>query len=279
MPILLDCPVCSQRLRVPNFAAGRITKCTACGNAVRVPEPKKMLEEGDDDDATKTAGDKPIEPFSISEIGPRSIEKLSGWLDWLAERPVRALVAAAIVVACGVGVTSAKWVLSKSPEAPVLSVEPEDPEPWEGVGATDANERVRVTAKSVTVEPIVIMAPGHSRQTKTPKAYLRIALKIENLGTTELKYTGWSGGTRSNEQMARMKDDTGIAHPQVAWKAQIVGQTLSAEPIQPSHSLEDVLVFNNPGTYARYLKLTLPAGACGEQGNLRIKIPRTRVLD
>ena len=33
--------------------------------------------------------------------------------------------------------------VSKSPEAPLPSVEAEDPEPWEGAGTSDANERVR----------------------------------------------------------------------------------------------------------------------------------------
>jgi hypothetical protein len=274
MPILLDCPVCGQRLRVPNFAAGRITKCTACGNAVRVREPKKMLEDSEADEAAETAADKPTEAFSISEIGPRSLERLSGWLDWLAERPVRVLGVAAVVVACYVGVTSAKWALSKSAEAPVTLKEPEDPD-WESVGTSDANERVRVTVQSVTTEQILILPSGWSRPRKTPQAYLKIALKIENLGGAELKYTGWAQGG-GDERSAKLKDDAGIAHQQL--NARIVGQAVSAS-IPPSGSIEDILVFNNPGTTPRYLKLSLPAEAYGEKGDLRIKIPRTRLLD
>jgi hypothetical protein len=78
-----------------------------------------------------------------------------------------------------------------------------------------------------------------------------------------------------HDHAARLKDDTGGVPKQVIWKARILGQTESAL-IQPSSSVLDVLVFQPPGTYSRYLKLALPAEACGGTGDLRIKIPRTR---
>ena len=74
-----------------------------------------MLQDSEDQEATKTTVDKPAEAFSISEIGPRSLERLSGWLDWLAERPVRALGVAAVLVACYIGVASAKWASANLP--------------------------------------------------------------------------------------------------------------------------------------------------------------------
>jgi hypothetical protein len=276
MPIHIDCPVCGQRLRVANFAAGRITKCTACGNAVRVPQPKTMLEEGTSDEASKT--ERPPEPFSISEVGHRSFERLSAWLDWLADRPIRILFVALVLVGCWVGVATAKWALSKPAEGPIASVEPQDAEPWEGVGLTDANDSVRVTAKSFDIQQIEIIPPGYSAPRKTPQAFFRIALKIENMSPSEIKYTGWALQGGDNSRAARMKDDVGKSHQQVTWSARIVGQTSSAT-IPPSKSIEDLLVFNHPGTSAKYLKLTLPAEACGGTGNLRIKIPRTPFVD
>jgi hypothetical protein len=208
MPIHIDCPVCGQRLRVPNFAAGRITKCTACGNAVRVPQPKAML--GDESgDAPATPKENQTGPLTPSEAWYRSIERLSGSLDWLADRPIRILVVALILVAGYVGVATAKWALSKPADLPVPSVEAVDLEPWEGVGTSDANDRVRVTAQSVTTEQIPTIPSNMRAAVKTPKAYLRIALKIENLGPNELKYSGWAATAGNEKHEARLNDDTG----------------------------------------------------------------------
>jgi hypothetical protein len=278
MPILIDCPVCGQRLRVPNFAAGRITKCTSCGNAVRVPRPKDMLEEGKSE-PEKAEGNKLEEPFSVSELGYRSYERFSTWLDWLADRPIRILFVALICVGCYVGVAAAKWALSKPKEGPIVSVDAEDLEPWEGVGLTDANDQVRVTAKSVGTQQIDFIPTGWNNARKSPQACLRVALRIENLGPSEIKYTGWAPKGGNNSGVAHIKDDAGIAHHQVNWTGKIVGQQTPPATIAPSKSIEEVLVFNHPGTYPKYLKLTLPAEACGGTGVLRIKIPRTQSLD
>jgi hypothetical protein len=279
MPIHINCPVCGQRLRVPNFAAGRITKCNACGNAVRVPQPKKLLDDDEEsDEAKKAAGEKPAEPFSLSETWHRSIERLSGSLDWLAERPIRILFVALVLVGCYVGVATAKWALSKPPEGPIVSVEPPDLEPWEGVGMSDSNDRVRVTAEAVTTEQIYVLAPTRNAPQKTPNAYLKIALKIENRTPAELKFTGWASEGGADDHPAKLKDDTGGIHKLVNWKARIIGQ-LGSATIKPGGSVVEVLVFEVPGTYIKYLKLALPAEAVGGTGDLRLKLPRTRVLD
>jgi hypothetical protein len=278
MPIHVDCPVCGQRLRVPNFAAGRITKCSACGNAVRVRQPKELLEEDSGEAAAAKPSKRQAEPFSLSEVWPRSVERLSGWLDSLADRPARILVVALIFVAGYVGVATAKWALSKSIEAPTSSiVEPVDPEPWDGVGTSDANDSVRVTLVSANPEQVVIVPFDSKLARKTPKAYLRVVLKIENLGPSEIKYSGWPAG-KDNKQVATLRDDSGSAYDQAVWDARVVGQ-VGATSIRSGGSVEEVLVFGPPATYARYLKLALPAEACGGTGLLRIKIPHTRVVD
>jgi len=282
MPIHVNCPVCGQRLRVSNYAAGRITKCNACGNAVRVPKPTAMLKEGEDETEDAGKHSRPDEiavgPLTPSEAWYRSIEKLSGSLDWMAERPIRILFVALLMVAAYVGVATAKWALSKPQEGPIATQEPVDLEPWDGVGTADGNERVRVTAQSVTTEPIEVIPVNMNGARKTPNAYLKIALKIENLGSADLKYTGWANDMDKNDHAARMRDDTGQSHKQVVWRSKIVGQT-SSTTIKPAGSLVDILVFDPPGTYVKYLKLSLPAVACEGTGELRIKIPRTRVLD
>jgi hypothetical protein len=283
MPILVDCPVCNTRLRVPNYAAGRFTKCTACGNGLRVPQPKKMLEKGeddaDDDDDEGSRKDRgQAEKLAPSDLSQWSMEKLSAFTEWLTDRPLRAVMAGLIVVVISLGVTGAKWALNKPVDNTIVTVEPEDTEPWDGVGTTDANDRVRVTMQSANTEPIEVIPINQSGARKTPRAYFRVVLKIDNLSPDELKYTGWAIDSGHGEHPATLKDDTGNSHKQVYWTSRIVGQTTSAK-IKPGESITDVLVFEPTGTYAKYLKLSLPAESCGGTGLLRIKIPRTRVLD
>ncbi len=281
MPIHIDCPICGLRLKVPNFAAGRITKCSGCGNAVRVPQPTEMLAEGSKGDtaakATKTSK-RETPQFSLSEFSPRLMERLSAWLDTLAERPARIAVVALIFVACVVGAKTAKWALSKSTEpTPLPSVEAVDPEPWEGVGGTDANEKVRVTLVSSNTEQVVTIPSDSKLARKTPKAYSKVVLKIENLGPGPLKYNGWSPRA-DNNQAATLKDDTGASYEQPTWDARVVDQ-LGTATIPAGKSVEELLVFAPFAPYARYLKLALPAEACEGTGTLRIKIPHTRFVD
>ncbi len=117
MPIHFNCSVCEQRLKVPNFAAGRITKCTGCGNAMRVPQPTTMLQQ-DENDGARAKGKAPtaqLEELSVGDVWHRSLERLSGSLDWLADRPIRILFVALILVGCYVGVATAKWALRNPP--------------------------------------------------------------------------------------------------------------------------------------------------------------------
>jgi len=271
MPIHLDCPVCGQRLRVSNFAAGRVTKCTACGKGVRVPQPKEILDP---------TGSK-VRParFSFEDFFQRSIERAAQWRESLVDHPVRLLVLILLLVAGCLGVATTRWALSKPTDSRTMSSQaPVDPEPWEGVGMSDANDLVRVTAQSAATEQITVISPGATVPRKTPKAYLKVVLKIENLSSAELKYSGWSFREGNSDQAATLKDDSGTSHPQAVWEERNVGQTVAAT-IPPAGSIEDFLVFEHPGTYARYLKLTLPGAACGGTGELRIKIPQTPFVD
>ncbi len=74
MPIHFNCSVCDERLRVPNFAAGRITKCTSCGNALRVPQPSTLLQEEENEDAREKSHARTAQPeeFSVTDLWYRS---------------------------------------------------------------------------------------------------------------------------------------------------------------------------------------------------------------
>jgi hypothetical protein len=269
MPIHLDCPICGQRLKVSNKAAGRVVKCMACGNAVRVSEPKSRL-------AAESAGKQAF-----------ATEPENYWTllqEFVASRPGAALVVVLILVASVVGIkiaaraaSNSNWHFASSTVAKKDG--PIDPEAWEGVGESDSSDRVRVTAKSATGVQISVPTARSEFTRKAPKVFLKIVLKIENLSPSEtLEYTGWSAGLGGKTQTATLMDDTGAEHPQLDSGEPIAGQ-LGNTSIQPGGSIEDVLVFDNPKTYVKYLKLALPAQAVGGTGILRIKIPQTPSAD
>lgn len=266
MSIHLDCPICNQRLNISNAAAGRVIQCVACGNAVRVPEPKALM-------ATKTATAGPLAErlrLQLAQIGPRSSE-------FVAQRPLAALGILCAFVIAMIGLRFAKGAISdlvssSSAQAAPISG-PVDPEPWEGIGLSDQNDSVRVTAKTVTVEQVTVIRPSVGVKRKSHKPYLKIVLEIQNLDPKQvLQYSGW-GLNPDNDHVATMKDDVGGEHRQPKTPDIIVGQFVKAA-IEPGSSIEDILVFDIPGSYVKYLKLALPAKAVGGTGLLRIKIPR-----
>jgi hypothetical protein len=269
MPIHLDCPICDQRLKVSNKAAGRVVKCRACGNAVRVPEPKSML-------AAETASKQAF-----------ATEPENYWTllqEFVAARPGAALVVVLILIVSAVGIkiaaraaSNSNWRFASSTAA--RKDGPVDPEAWEGVVESDSSDRVRVTEKSATGVQISVVPAGSKFTRKTLKVFLKIVLKIENLSPSEtLGYTGWSAALGGKNQTATLKDDMGAEYPQLDLGERIAGQ-LGNTSIQPGGSVDDVLVFDNPKTYVKYLKLALPAQAVGGTGILRIKIPQTPSAD
>jgi hypothetical protein len=277
MAIHIDCGVCNQVLRVPNFAAGRITKCPGCGNAVRVPQPKALLKEADAESSPKhNPSNGPLAPHALWR---HPIEGLSTWLDWLADRPARILNVVVILAGLYVGTATARWAFSTAVEPPVAaSASPVDPDPWDDATTSDANDFVRVTATSTATQQVSYVPRDYNTARKTTTAYFTVALKIENIGNSPLRYTGWSMSEDKPEQVARLTDFTGATLQQVDLDGRVIGKTSSAT-ILPAASIEDVLIFPNSRRVSPYLKLQLPAAACGGNGNLRIKLQQTPMVD
>jgi hypothetical protein len=277
MAIYIDCGVCNQGLKVPNFAAGRITKCPGCGNAVRVPQPKAMLKEADAEGSPKDRlRNRPLAP---NELWRHPVAGLSTWLDWLADRPARILIVALILVGLYVGVATAKWAFSRPTDAPIAaSAAPVDPDPWDDATTSDANDVVRVTATSTATQQVSYVPRDYNTARKTTTAFFTVVLKIENIGNSPLRYAGWSVSEDKPEQAARLTDYTGAALQQVDLDGRVIGKTSSAT-IPPAGSIEDVLIFPNSRRVSPYLKLQLPAAACGSNGNLRIKLQQTPMVD
>jgi len=151
---------------------------------------------------------------------------------------------------------------------------PVDPEPWPGVGLADENGHVRVALKTATVEKVTVVRPSVGVKRKTDKPYFKVVLAIQNLSPTEkLHYSGWGVSLDNHDHIATMKDNAGVEYRQPESRDVIVGQ-FEKDSIEPNASLEEILVFHLPLSYAKYLKLSLPAQAVGGAGVLRIKIPQ-----
>jgi hypothetical protein len=264
MSIHLDCPICDQRLTVSNATAGRLIQCAACGGALRVPDPKSLM-------GTKTAEAGGLERLrlQLGQIGPRSSE-------FVAQRPVAALGILVAFMLALIGLKFAKPAISdflaNRGEQTAQATGPVDPEPWEGVGLSDENGRVRVVLKSATTEQIEVVRPSVGVKRKTQKPYFKVVLEIQNLSPEKVRYTGWGLRPDNHDCIATMKDNAGIEHKQPDWPDVIIGQ-FEKDSIAPNGSIEDILVFDYPLSYVKYLKLSLPAQAVGGTGQLRIKIP------
>jgi hypothetical protein len=268
MSIHLDCPICDQRLRVSNAAAGRVIQCRACGSAVRVPDPKSLM-------GTKTAT---ADPPATERVGLQLAQIIPRCSEFAAQRPLATLGIVAGLVAALIGFKFAKAAISdftsnSNGTLVVQSTGPTDPEPWEGVGLSDQNEHVRVSAKTVCVEQVTVVRPGVGVKRKTQRPYLKIVLEIQNLSPAEkIHYSGWGLNRDTKDHAATMKDNFGTEQKQLQSADVIVGQ-FDKDSIEPNGSIEDILVFDAPASYANYEKLALPAKAIGGEGILRIKIP------
>jgi len=262
MSIHLDCPICDQRLNIPNKAVGRLIQCVACGSAIRVPDPKAMVATEEVEPAGLFGG------LRLSELGARSS-------DFISRRPLAALGILLGLLGALIAFKFAKAAISSN-LAETVAVEsqgPVDPEPWEGVSQTDQNERVCVTAKAATDQLIDVVRPSVGVKRKTSKVYTKIVLEIKNLAPETIEYSGWGLDPKHQDHLATMKDNTGGEHRQPAWADVIIGQVGTAK-IEPNSSIEETLVFDLSPSYVKYLKLALPAKAVGGTGILRIKIPR-----
>lgn len=268
MPIEVDCPACGQRHNVPFTQAGQTQKCAACGHSMQVPTLRGMV-------ATKSENRRP-EVITPDDLFEMAYQRASIYVKAMIRRPIRSALAACLLVACLIGIGVAKRALRDSVKSePAGQGLRADPEPWEGVGMSDSNDRVRVTAEAVTTEKPMVKPPNSSPPHKYAYPVLMVALKIENLSPDQpLPYSGWEVGSAPANQAATLKDSQGVEIKQFDGGERFVGQTSSAS-IPPGGSVKDLLVFQIPHSYASYVKLALPANAVGGTGNLRIKIPRT----
>jgi hypothetical protein len=271
MPIEVDCPSCGQRHNVPYTQAGKTQACAACGKPLRVPAPRAMV-------ASKTERER-TEIVTPDDLFEWAYQRVTARLKWLVSRPIRVVVLLLLLLAGYLGMAAARWALHEAKPRAATVTGPIDPEPWEGVGMSDTNGDVRVTAQSVTMDKITLHTQHGVGTFPSAGLFLVIALKIENLSRDqELRYSGWDGRIAATDQVATLKDDQGIIIKQFDGTEQVVGQVRSAS-VKPGDSIKELLVFDSSRPYTRYIKLSLPAKALGRTGELRIKIPQTPAID
>jgi hypothetical protein len=272
MPIEVDCPHCGQRHDVPFTHAGHTQPCAACGQTMRVPTPRAMVRSKSDSERPQI-----ITPDDLFEMAyDRAVRSLK----WLVSRPLRLVLLSLAVIAGGLGIGAAKWALhtpEKSAPAPPPHV---DPEPWEGVGLSDTNGHVRVTAESIKIDRMMLRSRRSKAISKSPKAFLIVALKIENLSRDEpIQYSGWDASAVPADQVATLKDDQGgVLRPFDGGEEVMIDQATPG-PIPASGSIKDIVAFEFPQGKSAYVRLALPGKSVGATGDLRIKIPRTQSDD
>lgn len=136
-------------------------------------------------------------------------------------------------------------------------------------------DRVRVQVTAASVDGVQLKTPKKPATTK--EKYLLIDVRAQHVGAAgEFTYEGWGLGDDKNQ--ARLTDNTGRTYARKSFDpgVEVIGQN-RGESVHPGRSAEDLLVFEAPPANVEYLRLELPASACGGTGVFRLTIPRSLI--
>jgi hypothetical protein len=167
-----------------------------------------------------------------------------------------------------------------------------------------AYEDLRVQVGMVLVSTVKIKS-ALEEHGETPSKHLGIQLYVGNASKTKkINYRGWSGATSAAGLDDALKSITGggglggvmgvagknaatltdnFGNPYKPFKANVVlgeeipGQISAETSIYPERNIEDLLVFEPPLENIDYLRLELPAAACGMTGTLHLQIPKSMI--
>jgi hypothetical protein len=135
-----------------------------------------------------------------------------------------------------------------------------------------------VVVKVVAAEiGYAILTRGGQSRLRTPEGdeYLTIKLELASQSTERpTEYTGWAARPAG----VKLVDSTGQPCEMKSFRTAVVlGQKRQATTIEPSGSIEDVLLFQRPAEATESLVLTLPGLALGQPGSVRFQIPMSMV--
>jgi hypothetical protein len=149
----------------------------------------------------------------------------------------------------------------------------EDPE-WVDAGKESVQQGdVRVRVLSALVRTPELKEPGRAAGGRC----LLIAVRVYNIGAARrIEYVSWGEPpTDAPANLPELRDSTGKAYPPRGFDT---GTTLAGHVrragVKPASFVNDVLAFEPVPADVEYLRLELPAAACGGTGKLRLQIPR-----
>jgi hypothetical protein len=137
---------------------------------------------------------------------------------------------------------------------------------------------VRVRVLAVAVRAVPFKDPARARAARDRQ--LLITLRVYNLGAERrIPYESWGEPAAGREaDLPQLHDGTGKTYRLWSFDpgVEVVGRTPHAR-LSPGKYVDDLLVFEPPTVFPEYLRLELPASACGASGTFRLQLPREMV--
>jgi hypothetical protein len=137
---------------------------------------------------------------------------------------------------------------------------------------------VRVRVLSAVLRAVPFKDPDRARAARDRQ--LLVTLRVYNLGAERrVPYESWGEPAAGREaDLPRLHDSTGKTYRLRSFDpgVEVVGRTPHAS-LSPGKYVDDVLVFEPPTVIPEYLRLELPASACGGGGTFRLQLPREMV--
>jgi hypothetical protein len=166
----------------------------------------------------------------------------------------------------------------QTPSEEVASAGSEDPEEKWVDASQDVSLCGEVAVRVVAAEiGYAVLTRGGQSRLRTPEGdeYLTIKLELASQSPERsTEYTGWAARPAG----VKLVDSSGQPCEMKSFRTAVVlGQKRQATTIEPSGSIEDVLLFHKPSSETEFLALTLPGLALGETESVRFHIPMSMV--
>jgi hypothetical protein len=135
---------------------------------------------------------------------------------------------------------------------------------------------VTIKIVSAVIGRVPLVSQVKENTSKDPA--LMITVELQNSGKKgKVAYKSWSLGMSSGGS-TKLTDNIARSYPmrsKGAYPGYLVRGQLNDAPIEPSATIEDILVFQRPinDGKVKVLRLTLPAAAFGEKGSVNFEIP------
>lgn len=141
---------------------------------------------------------------------------------------------------------------------------------------------VRVQIESAEIAPLPLK-PMTRGQPPLPASarekYLLVRVQLSSVGASRaVKFFPW-GGLEKDASPPVLTEAGGKPLHQATFDRElgILGRLLTATEIWPGRSVEELLVFERPGSFAEVLHLELPAAAIGNDGTFRFALPKNMI--